>query len=76
MLNIVFLSLHLFLKRPDPNDNFRSGSGSGSYPSAYFGSRSGTWKVKVSDPYGSASGSGSATLVKNLLGHQAFNSEK
>jgi hypothetical protein len=37
-----------------PSDNF----GSGSYLSAYFGSGSGSWKVKVSDPQGY----GSATL--------------
>jgi len=44
-----------------PNGNFVSGSGS--YSSAYFGSGSGSWKVKVSDPYGS----GSATLQQSMI---------
>jgi len=61
MFKILFLSLHLSFKRPDPNDNF----GSGSYLSAYFGLGSGSWKVKVSDPY--CSGSGSATLFYSTM---------
>ena len=48
-LNLVFLSLH-FSSR-GLHDYF----GSRSYSSAYFGS--GSWKVKVSDPYRSESGS-------------------
>jgi len=55
--NSVFITAFV-LQRPVSNDNF--GSGSGSCLSAYFGSESGSWKVKVSDPYGS----GSATLGK------------
>jgi len=56
MLKIVFLFYHCicFSRGLIPNVNF--GSGSGSYSLAYFGS--GSWKVKVSDPYGS----GFATL--------------